>query len=174
MPLIFVTGTSTSGKSTIVNELIKLGYEAHDTEREGISAWYNKKTGARVAEFNNIPDRTKEWYESHDWIISVDKVKHFAGKAKSKTIFICGNAANELDVQTYCSKVIWLKIDEKSIRRRFKIPREHDWGKVEYEIDMAINYNKKAEPKYRKSGAILIDSTEPIDEVVSNVIRSIN
>jgi putative ribosome biogenesis GTPase RsgA len=32
MPLIYVTGPSGAGKSTVCNELLRRGYEAHDTD----------------------------------------------------------------------------------------------------------------------------------------------
>jgi nucleoside-triphosphatase THEP1 len=43
MSLILITGVSTSGKSTIAQELVKRGYESYDTEHNGISAWYNRE-----------------------------------------------------------------------------------------------------------------------------------
>jgi tRNA uridine 5-carbamoylmethylation protein Kti12 len=43
MPLIYVTGPSGAGKSTVRNELIKRGYEAHDTDEDGMSAWYDNQ-----------------------------------------------------------------------------------------------------------------------------------
>ena len=55
MSLTLITGTSTSGKSAVAKELVKRGYEAYDTEHNGISAWYNKKTNKRAAEFGEIP-----------------------------------------------------------------------------------------------------------------------
>lgn len=37
MSLIYITGPSGAGKSTVRNELIKRGYEAHDTDEDGMS-----------------------------------------------------------------------------------------------------------------------------------------
>lgn len=72
VPLILITGISTSGKSTIAKELVKRGYEAYDTEHNGISAWYNKETNERAAEFGQVPERTKEWMDQHEWRMSMD------------------------------------------------------------------------------------------------------
>jgi len=54
--LIFITGISTAGKSTIAKELSGLGYEAHDTEHNGTSVWFSRVTGGRAAEFNECPN----------------------------------------------------------------------------------------------------------------------
>jgi dephospho-CoA kinase len=65
MPLILITGSSTSGKSTVANALTERGYEAYDLERNGISAWHNKQTGERVAEFKDMPERAAHWLGQH-------------------------------------------------------------------------------------------------------------
>lgn len=36
MPLIYITGPSGAGKSTVRKELQKCGYEAHDTDEDGL------------------------------------------------------------------------------------------------------------------------------------------
>lgn len=72
MPLILITGTSTSGKSAVAKELVKRGYEAYDMEHNGISAWYNKKTGKRAAEFGEMPVRSEAWLSKHEWRTSMD------------------------------------------------------------------------------------------------------
>jgi hypothetical protein len=62
MPLIYVTGPSGAGKSTVRKELQKRGYEAHDTDEDGISAWHSIETNEKVkrpSEANRSPD----WYK---------------------------------------------------------------------------------------------------------------
>lgn len=96
--LVFVTGISTSGKSTIARELVARGYEAYDLEHDGISAWFHKEKGARDAEFGQVPERTKEWMDAHEWRISMEWVHEIAKKARHTTILLCGGGANEKDV----------------------------------------------------------------------------
>jgi adenylate kinase family enzyme len=69
MSLILITGSSTSGKSTIAKELVKRGYEAYDTEHNGVSGWHNKATGKWVAGFGEMPERTSTWFSQHEWVI---------------------------------------------------------------------------------------------------------
>lgn len=147
MSLILVTGISTSGKSTIAKELIGRGYEAYDTEHNGISAWFNKETGKRVAEFGEMPERTPQWLDQHEWLISKDWVAEMATKAKNKPIFLCGGSSNEPEIRKMCQKVIWLKTDEATIRKRAVIPRDHDYGTKPHELAKAIggNNHKEAE-----------------------------
>ena len=173
MPLIFITGVSTAGKSTTAKELVNRGYEAYDAERHGMSAWYDKKTGKQAAGFNAIPQRTKEWYEQHEWRLSIDRVKELAKKAMDKPIFLCGTFSNNKEIIALCSIVVWLKTNEKTIRERVTKPRDHDWGNVPYELALTLANNKTSEAEYRKAGAIIIDATKPTDVVVDNILKAV-
>lgn len=168
--MIFITGISTSGKSTMVKELLKRGYEAHDLEHNGISAWFHKEKGTRDAEFGQVPDRSKEWAGVHEWRVSIDWVNDTAKKAADKPIFLCGGGANEKDIIAHCDKVIWLKTDEQTIRSRVNIPRDHTYGTVPHELAEAIEGNMRKEKEYKQIGAIMIDVRRPLNEVVEDVL----
>jgi shikimate kinase len=170
MALIFVTGISTSGKSSIAKELIIRGYEAYDTEHEGRSAWYSKKTGRRVAEFGQAPERTKEWLDQHEWLISTDWVVEMINKAKDKNVFLCGGSANESEVREICQKVIWLKTNEPTIRQRVNNSRDHTYGTKSHELSLIISGNKQKEIEYKNYGAIVLDATQPLNKVVDKII----
>lgn len=166
MSLIFVTGISTSGKSTIAKELQNRGYEAYDTEHNGVSAWFNKRTGERTAEFGEMPERTTEWLSRQ--LIDKDWVFKMAEKAKDKPIFLCGGAANEPEIRGMFQKVIWLKTDEATIRQRVNNPRDHDYGTKPHELARAIEGNKQKQAEYESFGAIMVDATRPIEDVVES------
>jgi len=172
MPLVFITGISTSGKSTIAKELQNRGYEAHDTEHNRISAWFNKQTGRRAAEFGEIPERTPEWLAQHHWLIDKDWVVKVAEKAKDKPIFLCGGGANESEIRKMCQKVIWLKTNEATIRQRVNNSRDHDYGTKPHELVRAIEGNKQKQAEYEMWGALMVDATRPIDRVVEDVIKA--
>lgn len=173
MSLIFITGISTSGKSTIATELQNRGYEAYDTEHNGMSAWYNKETGERAAEFGEMPERTKEWLDRHEWLISTERVAKLAKKAQrdNKPIFLCGGSANEPEIRAMCSTVVWLKTDEQTIRIRVNNPRDHDYGTRPHELVRAIKANEKKEAEYRQYGASMIDATKSIETVVGEILN---
>lgn len=173
MPLIFITGTSTSGKSAMARELISRGLEAHDLEHNGISAWFHKVNGTRDAEFGKVPERTKEWADAHEWRVSMEWINDIAEKAKSKTIFLCGGGANERDVIAFCDTVIWLMIDEDTIRSRVAVPRDHTYGTRPHELTEAIERNRQKEKEYREIGAIIIDARRSVEEVIRNIITAI-
>lgn len=168
--LVFITGISTSGKSTMAKELPKRGYEAHDLEHNGISAWFNKETGTRDAEFGQVPERTKEWMDAHEWRVSIDWVNNISKKAANKTIFFCGGGANEKDIIAKCDKIIWLSTDEGTIKKRVSIPRDHTYGTKPHELAAAIEGNSQKEKEYEQMGAVMIDARQSLDSVIKDIL----
>lgn len=174
MSLVLITGISTSGKSSIAKELTKRGYDAYDTEHNGISAWFNKETGERVAEFGQVAGRTKEWMDQHEWRMSMDWASQRAKEADEKMVFLCGGGANEPQVRELCDKVIWLKTDEATIRSRVNNPRDHTYGTQSHELERILRGNRQKEAEYQDYGAIIIDARLPVEEVIAEILSRIN
>lgn len=172
MALIFITGTSAAGKTTIAKELGSRGYEAYDTDHGNISSWYDKETGERVGGLNEIAERSEVWLDQHEWNISLEWVKEMARKAKHKNIFVCGGSHNKLQVRALCDLTIWLMINESVIRERLKSVRDHDYGKTPQELELILKWNKLNEMEHREYGAIMINATQPTEKVVDEIIRS--
>jgi shikimate kinase len=170
MALIFITGISTAGKSALAKELVSRGYEAYDTEHNGISAWFDRQTGERVAELGEMPERTAEWLNRHKWLISADWVSGIASKAKNKHIFLCGGSANEPEIRKMCDKVIWLKTDEDTIRQRITNDRDHDYGTKPHELASIIESNNRKEQEYIDFGALIVDARQPLGKVVDKIL----
>lgn len=173
MAIVFITGISTSGKSTVAKRLRELGYDAYDTEHDGMSAWYDKATGERVAEFGQVPKRTKAWLDSHEWRISINQIKEAIASMHGGSIFFCGGGANEQEVIQLCTRVIWLKTTEKTIRDRVSQPRDHTYGTYPHELAEIISANRRKEAKYATGGAILVDATQASEVVVAEILKSV-
>lgn len=173
MPLVLITGISTSGKSSVAKELVKRGYEAHDTEHNGISAWFNKETGEKAAEFGQVADRTKEWMDQHEWRMSMDWVKQKLKESTDRQIFLCGGGANEPEVRELCDKVIWLKTDEATIRSRVNNPRDHTYGTQPHELERILEGNERKEAEYQGYGAIIVDARRPFEKVVDEILAKV-
>lgn len=172
MSLILVTGISTSGKSTVAVKLTKRGYKAYDTEHNGIGAWFNKETGERAAEFGQVPSRTPEWMNQHHWLISEDWVRQKAVEAKDRTVYLCGGSSDVSNIVPLLDKIIWLKTDEETIRKRVNNPRDHTYGTKPHELEKILRENVEQEQHYKDLGAVTVDARKPLDEVVSEVIES--
>lgn len=173
MSLILITGISTSGKSSIAKELAMRGFEAYDTEHNGISAWFNKETGEKAAEFGQVADKTKEWMDQHEWRMSMDWVKQKAAESAGKQIFLCGGGANEPEVRKLCDKVVWLMTDEATIRLRVNNLRDHTYGTRPHELERILEGNKRKEAEYQEYGAIMVDVRQPFAKVVDEILAEV-
>jgi dephospho-CoA kinase len=172
MPLIYLTGPSGAGKSTIRGELQKRGYEAHDTDEDGMSAWYNIETNERVQrppEANRSPD----WYDHHAYRMSPERVRLLAERGKDKLVFLCGIPANDLELAHYYDRIICLVIDEETMKHRVATRDTNDFGKSPDELKLMLYWHGKMLERYEKAGATMIDATQPLEEVIEEILEQL-
>src|SRR2546425_13033710 len=92
MGLVWITGVSGAGKSTVRERLVKLGYEAHDTDADDFRQWRRKTTGADVDPPDGWPSRrpSQAFLDEHTYPLRRDRVEHLHAAARGRTIFLCG------------------------------------------------------------------------------------
>lgn len=168
--LFYVTGISGAGKTSVGDALIELGYESHDVDREGFAAHYHTETGKRA----DRAVRTREFHDAHDWKMSRSMVEELAEKAKGKIIFLCGVVSNENEVWDLFDRVVALTVDEQTLRERLASRDNNEFGKSEDELQMVLEWHKLAEEQYRKHGAIVIDGTQPLEDVVERILEAVD
>ncbi len=174
MSLIYITGNSGAGKSSVRKELQQRGYEAHDTDEGGITSWRHKVTDVAVNRPNDTKDRTKEWYEEHDWKMSRQKVEELATKAKDKTVYLCGSTSNAGEMLDLFGKIVFLEIDKDTLRNRLLNRADNDFGKAPDELNNILGWHKSFEDEYRRYGAIIVDAARPLSVVVDDIVETIN
>lgn len=176
MPLIYITGISGSGKSTVMERLKNLGYEVHGIDEEGYADWVNRKTG-QIDEFphedKNLDLHT--WYAEHYWVSSEPRIKQLADEvtAAGKLVFLCGNAGSDHKVLDYFGKVIVLRVDNDTLRHRLATRTTNDYGKHEDELREVLAWHEGLYDKYQRAGATLVDATRSVDEVVGTILASV-
>jgi adenylate kinase family enzyme len=171
MSLIFVTGISGSGKSTVWQELKARGYEAYDVDEDALAKWHNNETGyVHPKSSVKAHQRTPAFLASHSWKVPRQEVEELAKHAVDKNIFLCGVVANEKELWDLFGKVIALTVDEDTLRHRIQSRTNNDFGKSEHEFEQIIGWQADTEDSYRKFGHITIDATRPLGQVVDDVI----
>jgi hypothetical protein len=83
-------------------------------------------------------------------------------------LFVCGSSRNRDDFLTYFTKVFNLRIDDDTMRRRLEAHTEDDWPLGQEGVELMLELNRSDEGP---AGAIEIDATQPIDEVVDELLR---
>jgi hypothetical protein len=136
-----VEGLSGAGKSSVYEELIGRGYKAISTDR----AWVRD---------NSMwdPQRAIGELESPE----------------PEVLFVCGSSRNRDRFLPYFTKVFNLRIDDDTMRRRLKERTNNDFGKQPEELELMLRLNGSNE---KPAGAIDVDATQPLDQVVDEVLR---
>jgi dephospho-CoA kinase len=172
MSLVLIAGISGSGKSAVCVELLRRGYKAHDLDLDGNCVWVNRETGGVLPAEASRSAESPVWFEQHDWCVVPTKVSAIAERAGSRTVFLCGMTKNEHEVSHLFSRVLYLSIDAQTIRRRVASRTGNDFGKAEHEMAAIMEWHDFAEREHVRAGAVIIDATRPLAQVVDDVVRA--
>jgi len=174
MPLIYITGISGSGKSSVREELLKRGYETYGTDEDDLAHFYNNETSEPIQHHVTADERTPEWRSQHTWKVQRAAVEKLHEKARLKPIFLCGVVANDADELWDLFDIIFaLTVDEETLRHRIVTRKNNDHGKNAHEFANLLEWQKTAAEDYKKLGASLIDASRPLQEVVGEIIRKV-
>ena len=146
-----IEGLSGVGKSSVYEELIRRGYDAVSTDR----AW----------SYSAGP-------VGHDtWMWDRQKAAAELESEETEVLFVCGSSRNRDEFLSYFTKVFNLRVDDATMRRRLEARTEDDWplGRAGVEIMLELNRSDHA-----PAGAIDVDATQPLDQVVDQLLRLAN
>jgi hypothetical protein len=101
--LVWVTGNSGAGKSTVCEYLKSSGQLAFDADWEGYSHWVDRAGGNIVADPPYpVP---AGWLDRFAWKIDRAQVEAAAARTRGETAFLCGSAENEAEGRERCSNL---------------------------------------------------------------------
>jgi hypothetical protein len=87
--------------------------------------------------------------------------------AEPDILFRHGSSRNRDDFLPYFSRIFNLKIDDETMMRRLADHANNDFGKIPEEVQLMLALNRKGE---KPAGAIDIDATKPLREVVDEIL----
>ena len=151
-----VEGLSGAGKSSVYEELIRRGYRAISTDR----AW------AYLADLDTgLPGGPVH----HDnWMWDRRKAVSELERPEPEQLFICGSSRNRDDFLHYFTKIFNLRVDDDNMRRRLQARSADDWPLGPDAIELMLELNRSDE---KPAGAIDIDATRPVNQVVDELLR---
>lgn len=171
MALFLVGGTAGTGKSQVCFALKQRGYEAYDTDDDGLARWQHNQTGYIHPKSSVKPhQRTAEFLAEHSWSVPREHVEELARQASSKPIFICGSLANEDELHDLFEKVFALYVDDETLKHRLATRTTNDWGKQPHELQQTLEDHQKAYKNHEQKGDIIIDATKPLNAVVNDIL----
>ncbi|WP_285645723.1 AAA family ATPase [Lentzea sp. NBRC 102530] len=167
MPLVWVTGVSGSGKSAVCEVLKARGERAVDADWEGFNRWVCRESREVVVE---PPDPVPAgWLDRYGWEISRERVEALATVSGDGTAFLFGGVENEDEVRDLFDVVVCLVIDDETLKERLATRTSNSFGKHPEELAASLWHNARIEDRYRGLGAVVVDGTLPLDEVVEAV-----
>ncbi|NYH89677.1 hypothetical protein [Actinopolymorpha rutila] len=170
MTLVWVTGNSGVGKSTVCGLLKDRGALAVDADWEGYSHWVGR-TGGQVVTDPPYPVPAG-WLDNFGWKIDRAAVEALAARARDSTAFLCGSAENEAEVRDLFDLVVCLVADFKTLRGRLKARTGNTFGQHPEELAAVFEENKGVESTYRRLGATIVDGRLPPAEVAAAVLAA--
>jgi hypothetical protein len=144
-----VEGLSGAGKSSVYEELIRRGYKAISTDR----AW----------KYRADPDTGSMWDQKK----AVSELE----SPEPEVLFVCGSSRNRDRFLPYFTKIFNLHIDDDTMRRRLQERTNNEFGKQPEEVELMLRLNRSDE---KPAGAIDVDATQPLNQVVDELLRLAN
>ena len=169
MALIYVTGSSGAGKSALCDELRRLGENALDADRDGLAAWHAAGSGQVLDLPGWAAGRSQAWYETHSWRYVRARFEEVA--VETGRVFVFGTAANERDVWDLFDLVVYLWIDEATLRARLAGRGANGFGKAPAELEAVLGWHRGSREAYEGFGAVIVDARRPLPVVLAELLR---
>ena len=149
MRSVLVTGMSGTGKSTVLAELERRGYDVLDTDDGGWTTW-SDAVGGYV------------WQE--------DRIAELLERDRAGTLFVSGTVSNQGRFYPRFDAVVLLSAPTDVLLRRIENRTTNDYGKSAEDRDLILSHVVDVEPLLRATSTHEIDATRPVDEVVAELI----
>ena len=151
MKRVLLTGMSGTGKSSLIQALRTLGYRAVDMDEPGWST--HSATG--------------------DWIWREDRVADLLNEAEGEVIFISGCAENQGQFYPHLEHIILLSAPAAVLVEHIQTRTNNPYGKKPEELAAVLHNLATIEPLLRRGATAEIDTSAPLDEVLTAVLRAV-
>lgn len=168
MSAVLITGMSGAGKSTVAQELARRGLASLDADNDPLLARSVDSDG-NVVEDPSVPDFA--WLARHSWAWDPARLNVLIRTAAPATLYVCGGAANELELADRFTQMFLLEMDEPTMLARLDAPsRDNEWGRIGDTREHLRRRLPGHQDRLRASGAIPIDARQPLDRVVDAIL----
>jgi hypothetical protein len=111
------------------------------------------------------------WLARHSWAWDPARLDELIAAAAPVALYVCGGAANELELAGRSTHVFLLEIDKPTMLARLDARRDyHDWGHIGDTREHLRRFLPGYQDRLRASGAIVIDARQPLDQVVDVIL----
>jgi adenylate kinase family enzyme len=170
MSAVQITGCSGAGKTTIAAALARRGLAAIDADDDPLLARSVDAAGHVVEEPQEPAEPDFAWLGRHSWAWNPARLDELIRAAAPATLYVCGGAANELELADRFTHVFLLEIDEPTMLARIDARQNNDWGRIGDTREYLRRMLPELQDRLRAFGAIPIDARQPLDQVVDAIL----
>ena len=152
-----VEGLSGTGKTSVADELQRRGHHAVHGDRE-LAYRGDPQTGEPTEAGG---------HENHLWNIA--KVRALVADQDHAATFFCGGSRNFSSFLELFDGVFVLEVDLPTLSRRLDDRPDDEWGGEPTERGLIVQWHQTKEDV--PDGSVVIDATEPLEQVVNEIIR---
>lgn len=168
MSAVLITGCSGAGKTTIAPLLARRGLTSIDADDDPLLARTVDASGNVVQEEPAAPDFA--WLATHSWAWDPARLDALIRAAAPATLYVCGGAANELQLADRFTRVFLLEIDEPTMLARVDEREDNYWGRIGDTREYLRGFLPAYQARLRAFGAIPIDARQPLEQVVDAIL----
>ena len=168
MSAVLITGCAGAGKSAVATVLARRGLACIDDDEDPFLARFVDSAGAVVAEEPAQPDFA--WLSRHSWEWDPARLDELIRAAAPATLYLCGGADNQLELADRFTQVFLLEIDEPTMLARLDARQDNEWGRAGDSREYIRRLLPGYQDRLRAFGAIPIDATQPLDQVVDAIL----
>ena len=147
---VLLTGMSGVGKSTLVAELRRRGFEAYDADEDGFS----------------------EPREDGRWGWRAERVAELLDRDRDGMVFFAG--ASEEQASLPFDVRVLLTAPEAVLAERLRTRTGNAYGKHEAELAQVLADRAAVEPLLRRSADLVIETTEPVERVADRLLEHLS
>ena len=140
---------SGTGKSTVLLELARRGFQVVDTDEGGWTEWSDAEGGY-------------VWRE--------DRIAELLAHEDGPTLYLSGTVSNQGRFYPRFDAVVLLSAPTDVLLRRIATRTTNDYGKNRADRDLILQHLAQVEPLLRATCTHEINTTQPIDAVVQQLI----
>ncbi len=153
---ILLTGMSGTGKSTLVQALRARGYNAVDMDEPGWS------------EMRAVPELSGS--DEPEWVWREDRAQELLSKEDREVLFVSGCAVNQGRFYSRFEHIVLLSAPPSVLVERLATRTTNPYGKRPEEVEEVLRNQQVVEPLLRRRATLEIDTSAPIDEVLSALL----
>jgi dephospho-CoA kinase len=145
-----VTGMSGTGKSTALAALRRRGFEVLDTDEPGWTEWSDEDGG---------------------YIWREDRIAEVLARDREVPLYVSATVSNQGRFYPRFDAVVLLSAPAEVLLDRIERRTTNDYGKKDEERDLILGHLAEIEPLLRATCTHEIDATQPIQNVVAELVR---